>query len=119
MSHWGFKTRGEISHADSPLALGRMRFEDYLTPRCLAALTDEQRTVLRIGRPFALDPAFADERERCAADSPLALPSSARGACLARAVLRWARVAAQGAGACELGHSGGAVWPEPLRSCGG
>ena len=64
MNHWGFKTAGDISHGSSPLALGRMRFDDCLTPTLLAALTTEQKSVLRIGRHYALDPAFEEERTR-------------------------------------------------------
>jgi hypothetical protein len=66
MSHWGFKNKGagDIGRADSPLATGRMRFDKCLTPTAQAELSAEQRSILRIGRAFDLDPIFADERER-------------------------------------------------------
>ena len=64
MSHWVVKTKGDIARADSPLAKGRMRFDNCLTPAAQAALSAEQRHILRIGRPFDLDPMFADERDR-------------------------------------------------------
>ena len=41
-----------------------MRWEDRLTPAVLAALTPAQHKVLRIGRPYELDPVFAAERDR-------------------------------------------------------
>ena len=40
------------------------RWDDTLTPDAIAALTPAQKRVLRIGRPFELDSAFAPERER-------------------------------------------------------
>eukprot|EP01043_Picozoa_sp_COSAG02_P038544 COSAG02_NODE_2981_length_7624_cov_3.557475_4_plen_150_part_00 len=64
MNHWGFKTAGAISRGSSPLALGRMRFDECLTPALLAALTLEQKAALRIGRCYELDPAFEEERKR-------------------------------------------------------
>jgi hypothetical protein len=64
MNHWGFKTAGAISRASSELAVGRMRFDDCLTPALLASLTAQQKSVLRIGRHYALDPAFEEERTR-------------------------------------------------------
>jgi ectoine hydroxylase-related dioxygenase (phytanoyl-CoA dioxygenase family) len=64
MSHWGFKTAGEISKASSPLATGRMRFDDTLSDQLLGTLSDDQKSVLRIGADYELDPAFVSERER-------------------------------------------------------
>ena len=64
MSHWGFKTADPISRASSPLALGRMRFDECLTPALLRQLSPAQRTVLRIGQAFSMDPDFEAERQR-------------------------------------------------------
>lgn len=39
MSHWGFKITGDAIAATAPAATGRMRFEEYLTPRLIASLS--------------------------------------------------------------------------------
>ena len=46
MHHWLFRAAHEADH--------RFRFEDYLTEELVAALSEEQREVLWLGRDFPL-----------------------------------------------------------------
>lgn len=56
MNHFGFQPAYRDNH--------RIRFEEVLTPRCLEALTPEQRQVLWIGREFAIAPQYIEEQAR-------------------------------------------------------
>jgi ectoine hydroxylase-related dioxygenase (phytanoyl-CoA dioxygenase family) len=56
MHHWLFRASHEADH--------RFRFEDYLTEELVAALSQEQREVLWLGREFALSDKWEVERRR-------------------------------------------------------
>ena len=56
MHHWLFRAAHEADH--------RFRFEDYLTEELVAALSEEQREVLWLGRDFPLSDKWESERQR-------------------------------------------------------
>lgn len=56
MSHWGYMPHYQDNH--------RIRFDEVLTPRCLAALSSEQRAVLWVGRDFDIAPQYVEEQHR-------------------------------------------------------
>lgn len=56
MHHWLFRDHTASNH--------RFTFEDYLTPKLIDQLTEEQREVLWLHRDFDLDPKYEKERER-------------------------------------------------------
>lgn len=56
MHHWLFREASSDNH--------RFHFEECLTEELVAALTDEQRRVLWLGREFALDEKWEKERQR-------------------------------------------------------
>jgi hypothetical protein len=56
MHHWLFREAGSNNH--------RYRFEECLTEELRAALTNEQRQALWLGREFALDEKWDGERQR-------------------------------------------------------